>query len=181
MSLVVPDDGRTEPLIVAGKVELSRPVALGSGGLQTTATPAHATGARHSRNTNEYAENWNGYPKVALPYEPRPADSGAEIDVWTGTDWWTKPSAGTHPAPASTQPTYADRLPGGALPVRVPQASLAPQLREQNRTRSAGRGVDMPLESAEAARTSMSALQRGWERGRNVAGGQADESDTGRR
>jgi hypothetical protein len=146
-------------------VELSRPVALG--------------GARHGRNTHEYAENWNGYPQVAPPYEPRPAASRAEIDVWTGTDWWTKPSAGTRPAPASTQPTYADRLPGGALPVRVPQASLAPQLRDQNRTRSAGRGVDMPLDSAEAARSSMSALQQGWERGRNVAGGPTAESDTG--
>jgi len=181
MRLVVPDDGRAEPLIVAGKVEPSRPVALGSGGLQTTATPAHPTGARHGRTTHEYAANWNGYPQVAPPYEPRPAHGRAEIDVWTGTDWWTKPRAGTRPAPASTQPTYADRLPGDALPVRVPQASLAPQLRDQNRTRSAGRGVDMPLDSAEAARSSMSALQQGWERGRNAAGGPTAESDTGRR
>jgi hypothetical protein len=178
--LVVPDDGRTEPLIVAGRVEPSRPVALGSGALQTTANAAYGMGARHGRNTSGYAEDWNGHRQVAPPYETRRSDSTHELDVWTGTDWWTKPSAGIRPAPGSTQQTYADRRPAGALPVRVPQASLAPQLRGRNSTPPAVRGAETPLESAEAARTSMSALQQGWERGRSAPGGPPTDSDRGR-
>jgi hypothetical protein len=175
----VPDVDRTEPLIVAGKVELSRPVALGNGGLQTTAGTAHTVGPRH-RRTNGYSEDWSEHPHVAPPYDPRPADSSAVLGTWTGSDWWTKPTEGPRRASVPTQQTYADRPPGGALPVRVPQANLAPQLSEPTRKRSARRGADTSLDSAEAARTSMSALQRGFERGRNAAGGPRPESDTGR-
>jgi hypothetical protein len=138
-------------------------------------------GDRQGRTTRGYAEDWNAYPQVVRLHEPRPADSMAALDAWKGSDWWTKPRAGTRPAPASNEQPYADLLPGGALPVRVPQASLAPQLREPNRTRSDVRGVETPLESAEAARSSMSALQQGWERGRSAAEGPTAESDTGRR
>jgi signal transduction histidine kinase len=161
MKLVVPDRGRTEPLVVAGRVEPGRPVPPGNGVLQTAAATARAVDTGHGRNNGRYAEDLD--------------------DPWTGSHWWKKPSAGTPTAPASAQPAHPDRRSEGALPVRVPQASLAPQLRGLNRTRSAGRGVDTPQDSAEAARSSMSELQRGWERGRNAGSGPAAESDGGRR
>ena len=62
------------------------------------------------------------------------------------------------------------------LPVRVRQASLAPQLREQH-----GAGAERPETSAapaEAVRSTMSAMQRGWERGRSV-GAQSPEQPAG--
>ncbi len=85
------------------------------------------------------------------------------------------------------------------LPVRVRQASLAPQLREEARQAQAHQFVpapDMPAAQAgiaepgqdqaeaggsdsspEAARNFFSALQRGWERGRSVAEQLDDEPD----
>jgi len=62
----------------------------------------------------------------------------------------------------------------GGLPVRVRQASLAPELRD-------GSGAETgPLEatsnSADAVRSTMSAMQRGWERGRSVAAESPAES-----
>jgi signal transduction histidine kinase len=67
------------------------------------------------------------------------------------------------------------------LPVRVRQASLAPQLRDSSRlapAESSGETApDMP--SPEAARSTMTALQRGWERGRYISGAPVPSFDTG--
>jgi HAMP domain len=56
------------------------------------------------------------------------------------------------------------------LPVRVRQASLAPQLRDRGPAAAdpAEKAADTP--SPEAARSTMTALQRGWERGRYISG-----------
>jgi hypothetical protein len=69
-----------------------------------------------------------------------------------------------------------DELGHFGLPVRVRQASLAPQLRraprpESGSPESGSPGGDHRQVSAETARSTMAALQRGWERGR--------QSDTG--
>jgi hypothetical protein len=63
------------------------------------------------------------------------------------------------------------------LPVRVRQASLAPQLRDGG---PAGQDGDRPASSPspEAARSIMTALQRGWERGRYVTGSVTPPDDT---
>jgi anti-sigma regulatory factor (Ser/Thr protein kinase) len=77
------------------------------------------------------------------------------------------------------------------LPIRVRQANLAPQLREPTIPAQASRFVaapEMPADPAashapagepspEAARNTMAALQRGWERGRSVAEQMPDEPD----
>jgi len=83
------------------------------------------------------------------------------------------------------------------LPIRVRQANLAPQLREPNTPtppftpEQASRYVAAPEMSAspanshapagepspEAARSTMAALQRGWERGRSMAEQMSDEAD----
>ncbi len=62
------------------------------------------------------------------------------------------------------------------LPVRVRQASLAPQLRDGGPGADGGRVARSP--SPEAARSIMTALQRGWERGRYVSGSVTPPSDT---
>jgi hypothetical protein len=57
------------------------------------------------------------------------------------------------------------------LPVRVRQASLAPQLRDAGRL-AAAEPPEKPAgaPSPEAARSTMTALQRGWQRGRYISG-----------
>jgi hypothetical protein len=77
------------------------------------------------------------------------------------------------------------------LPIRVRQANLAAQLREPTIPAQASRFVaapEMPADPAasgapareaspEAARSTMAALQRGWERGRSVAEQMPDQPD----
>jgi signal transduction histidine kinase len=76
------------------------------------------------------------------------------------------PDTGDHPAP--------EDQPGNGLPVRVPQAGLAPQLRDRNAADSGA--LQAPPLSAEAARSTMSAMQSGWERARSAAAGSPDEA-----
>jgi signal transduction histidine kinase len=62
------------------------------------------------------------------------------------------------------------------LPVRVRQASLAPQLRDRGTGADGGDRV-ASAPSPEAARSIMTALQRGWERGRYISGSVTPPSD----
>ena len=74
-------------------------------------------------------------------------------------------------------PVDSDELARLGLPVRVRQASLAPQLRDRAPgTDGADRAASAP--SPEAARSIMTALQRGWERGRYISGSVKPPSDT---
>ena len=56
------------------------------------------------------------------------------------------------------------------LPVRVRQASLAPQLRDGGSLPGGAAEGTAGAPSPEAVRSTMTALQRGWERGRNISG-----------
>ena len=81
----------------------------------------------------------------------------------------TEPPAATEGPEAGSRVSTAD-LTAMGLPVRVRQASLAPQLRD-----SGPQGADADestpnAPSPEVARSTMTALQRGWERGRYVTG-----------
>jgi signal transduction histidine kinase len=80
----------------------------------------------------------------------------------TQQDWDT-------PAP-ETRVTTGDLSPPG-LPRRIRQANLAPQLRTGGpQPPPAGEPGPLDDPSPEAARRTMTALQRGWERGRSAAG-----------
>jgi signal transduction histidine kinase len=80
---------------------------------------------------------------------------------------------------------------GAGLPRRIRQASLAPQLREAAAEPAPGSsGDDFWTHSPEDTRSTMSAIQQGWERGRSVfdpssagtaprAGNGADTAETG--
>jgi hypothetical protein len=63
------------------------------------------------------------------------------------------------------------------LPVRVRQASLAPQLRTSGAAADGSAGTGPSAPSPEAARSTFSALQRGWERGRYESGTPAAEPE----
>jgi signal transduction histidine kinase len=78
---------------------------------------------------------------------------------------------------AQDPPVDTDELARLGLPVRVRQASLAPQLRDRAPGTDGGdRAASAP--SPEAARSIMTALQRGWERGRYISGSVKPPSDT---
>jgi signal transduction histidine kinase len=83
-----------------------------------------------------------------------------------------------HPDSSGAQdpPVDSDELARLGLPVRVRQASLAPQLRDRAPgTEGGDRTASAP--SPEAARSIMTALQRGWERGRYISGSVKPPSD----
>jgi signal transduction histidine kinase len=78
--------------------------------------------------------------------------------------------------PAQAAGVGMEELPRLALPVRVRQASPAPDLRDSDPRGADDQFATSP--SPEAARSIMTALQRGWERGRYVSGSVTPPSDT---
>ena len=165
MSLVVPDDGHAKPITVPGRAEPAEPAALGSRGM-------------HAAIGSSYSDA----PSRELPTTSRHSYSAVSTEQpgrWTASDWWSKPDPATWLASASGQPGYSGGHPAGGLPVRVPRASLAPQLRDQGGNDGGAGKSGSPQASAEAARSSLSALQRGWERGRSATTGQDGDTDAG--
>ncbi len=129
-----------------------------------------------------------------LPALPRrePGTTGLAWHEITGYDWSAN---GAGPAPAQqpperepapeTEPVPEPGLEAVAvaeldgLPVRVRQASLAPQLRQPAAT-PAEPSLPAGLPSPDAARSTMAALQLGWQRGRSAPEpyGQDDAAET---
>ena len=81
------------------------------------------------------------------------------------------PSGNPASAPDGADPRVTTtELTRMGLPVRVRQASLAPQLRERGPAGDGNAEKPGGTPSPEAARSTMTALQRGWERGRYISG-----------
>jgi signal transduction histidine kinase len=156
---------------------------LGNGGL----------GTGNSSNGGRYQGNGHtadGYSDGPLGHGHQgngngQAGNGARSEPWTprhsagGPDdsgWFSRPTADKPLEPESAPVGYADSVPNGGLPVRVRQASLAPQLREQDAADAAA--FEAPPVSAEAARSTLSALQRGSELGRRETDGPSDSPST---
>jgi signal transduction histidine kinase len=124
------------------------------------------------------------------------APSASPSPISDDSGWWVRPTLASNrkaesiragqatasatevvPEPsgsrAPSRPAAA-AVDNGGLPVRVRQASIAPQLREGDASSggtpetAAGTPADSTA-SAEAVRSTMSAMQRGWELGRSVA------------
>ncbi len=125
-------------------------------------------------------------PEDTQPFQIDPPAASAD------PDWWTRPTMASRRAADSIQAGQvvagatelvpgpeaspaAAYSPDGELPVRVRQASLAPQLRGQDRDATDGRAFPAPTASAEAVRSTMSAMQSGWERARSAADNPPDD------
>ncbi|WP_437031719.1 nitrate- and nitrite sensing domain-containing protein [Streptomyces sp. enrichment culture] len=110
----------------------------------------------------------------------RPQPGGETPTAPTGPDAPDPPGGSGGPeGPAGTPGTASPRAPegrGGALPRRVRQASLAPQLR-RDAERPAGNTAPPAERDADEVRSRMASLQRGWQRGR--AENAADDQDHG--
>jgi signal transduction histidine kinase len=80
------------------------------------------------------------------------------------------PQNGTDGPGSADSPISTGELTAMGLPVRVRQASIAPQLRDDGAAAAESEDSAPAAPSPEAARSTMTALQRGWERGRYVTG-----------
>jgi hypothetical protein len=109
--------------------------------------------------------DWRGGPTLA---GQQAADSIPAAQAVAGATELV-PDSDDHPAP--------EDQPDNGLPVRVPQAGLAPQLRDRDATDSGA--LQAPPVSAEAVRSTMSAMQSGWERARSAAAGSPDDAAQG--
>ena len=142
----------------------------GHGAATEPRRPRHAAGPRLAVR-----------PEDTQPFQASPPGTPAEPDLWARPTLASRQAAdsvqagqavtgatelvsGPEAAPTANQPDGG--LPG--LPVRVPQAALAPQLRDRDETDS--EALEAPSPSAEALRSTMSAMQSGWERARSGAG-----------
>jgi len=73
------------------------------------------------------------------------------------------------PAPGAQRETEGASGSHLGMPIRVPQASLAPQLQSQRDTNAntvVREGFDVDERSPEATRNMMIKMQQGWQRGR---------------
>ncbi|GHE23915.1 sensor histidine kinase [Streptomyces capillispiralis] len=134
------------------------------------ARPAHSAGERGaSPSPAGPARDDRSGPPAGLPQRVRrPANTASGAD---------------DAPPAAEGPDSGSPAPGaGALPRRVRQASLAPQLKRggERRNEDAARPVER---DADEVRSRMASLQRGWQRGRaeNAAGDDADSGTAPRR
>ena len=187
MNLVVPDETPTGPIPLADRVlqptgqaalgrgsgpdQLGGSDQLGGPDLPGSGYAGNGHGGTmngHDGNGNGHTRNGNGHAAGGVPSEPwTPRHSAGSAD---DAGWFTRPSSDTRPAAEPLQPGYSPGLPDGGLPVRVPQSSLAPQLRDPD-SGDAGPAFDAPPAPADEVRNTMSALQRGWELGRNASEG----------
>jgi signal transduction histidine kinase len=183
MDLVVPADSESQPLaVVGGALELTARAADVSGhpsyrnGHDANGNGHRGNGNGHLGNGNGHLGNGNGHlgnghAGNGAPAEPWTPRHSAETTTPDDSGWWTRPAD----RPASA----ADSAPNGGLPVRVRQASLAPELRDEDRAGADTPAFDAPPASADEVRDTLSALQRGWERGRSATGGPSASSDSG--
>jgi signal transduction histidine kinase len=157
--------------VTAGRAALPRPSALAPSapGEAPAAAAAAATATEPGNSGAEMPDpglpGGDSGPFVvpaapAVPAAPDTEAAGEEVSVFTPR----RKAAGSAGSARS------------GLPVRVRQASLAPQLRDSGAGGDGDRDATSP--SPEAARSVMTALQRGWERGRYVSGSVTPPPDT---
>jgi signal transduction histidine kinase len=123
-------------------------------------------------------------PWESAPSEPQPPAPPAGQPPWEAASWaaaFDRPPAGRGPEqgadPVTERPgAWRGQQPDGpatpgthrGMPIRVPQASLVPQLRAGRGGRPAAEvaGPAVDERSPEATRNLMDLMQQGWERGR---------------
>lgn len=181
-----------EPILLTDSV-LPQRTPLAQRGLQYSAPDATVTDAATPESFADASAELDAAPtdaqrSAAAPFaDPTGADSGGwSLGSARGADWRPPPDRSADAGGRSSEAGRGAGRPGGAtdapsgttelgdlgLPVRVRQASIAPQLRD---SRPAMTPSPTPSEdttsSPESARSTMSALQRGWRLGRAEADG----------
>jgi signal transduction histidine kinase len=146
---------------------------LATAGRQVVAPPAAEAPAPNGEQPDA-SRAWE-LPAVSPPEvrRPRITPSTDPPESFSGLD---NGPASSSVATAADEPHSADSrfgLTENGLPQRIRQMSLAPQLREPISSPSVA-GAAASSRSPEAARSVMSAFQRGWRRGLSEADGEQD-------
>ena len=191
-NLVISDEGQV-PAVTTTRYALRQDAAVPAlSGANGHGANGHALKGNGSNGhlSNGTGTDPHGIPPVhdiAAGATPDPARPSAVSDE---PSWWARPTLASNWTAESIQAGHAmasatELVPDSnvspapaieendGLPVRVRQASLAPQLREA--TSTAGGTPGSTPGSAEEVRSTMSAMQRGWELGRSVAAASPDE------
>lgn len=157
------------PPLIDGPVELEAPVeALTYGQTPFGDEDSEPGGIFRGREQHQQAPDQapraseSARPDATVPLLPRRrkpqpptlvSDHGRRVDV---------------PAPRAPEPAAA--VPTDALPRRVRQANLAPQLRDTTASEQPAAAADDTERDADEVRSRMASLQRGWQRGREQNG-----------
>ena len=142
--------------------------------------PALSGANGHGANGHSANGHSNGLAHSLPETATGPGPSRSAVSADSG--WWTRPTLATDRAAGSVPSSHVsgsaselvpDPVPNGpddgGLPVRVRQASLAPQLRGEAPEAATTGTFEVAPTSADAIRSTLSAMQRGWERGRSEA------------
>jgi hypothetical protein len=163
--LVDDEPGADDPVPLPRRRSRSAPVLVSDHGRPVGApgadrrTPADQGSAAHNPAAADTA------PQPLPPAQSVPPAEGAR-------------SGRSAPQPGAARPAAGAPGNGTVLPRRVRQANLAPQLRAET-TQQTARPADEGRErSADEVRDRMAALQRGWQRGRQLADAESDETAT---
>jgi signal transduction histidine kinase len=159
--------------------------------------PGPGAGAGASPGTGEWPEASGAYPLAPWEAGPRPRSAEAQVlpppasavttapwDAEAAGSWFEPGTSRREPSPpdkpddsipsgAQSEPEPPGPAPSGrylGMPIRVPQASLAPQLRAQGgaapQEAVEGQATESRTRSPEATRTMLTLMQQGWRRGR---------------
>jgi signal transduction histidine kinase len=110
------------------------------------------------------------------------ASAAADTTIGSSASWFQRADENGWPAPETSVTAGAEvsaaataDLTELGLPQRIRQANLAPQLRETAPQGITSTDSEPDFRSPEEARATMTAIQRGWERGRSASGTSAPE------
>jgi signal transduction histidine kinase len=147
---------------------------------QEPAIPAPASAEQPQWDTETGRSWFDAFSRPSSSRPPGSRPSGGRTPERPGDD---APAPAPAPEPRPVQQAGGVASPGSHLgmPVRVPQASLAPQLRaqrENGQQATVSAAPDIDARSPEATRNMLTLMQHGWQRGRiDDLDAPADNSD----
>jgi hypothetical protein len=180
-------NGTAVPASAAAEVAAERWPADSGADPWTTHSTASDTGYTTGDDwtTADAATGWGGNGVSAAAES---SNGGNGLAGYAGDDRWPAAPDPVHAdSPAYPDPDYGagDFADADSLPRRVRQASLAPQLRENTtygRPAANGDSTAAPESAAERspeeARSTITAIQQGWERGRSLFDPSEKSTDT---
>ncbi|MFJ1588486.1 nitrate- and nitrite sensing domain-containing protein [Streptomyces sp. NPDC088197] len=181
--LPLPRRRRTAPVLVSDR---GRPV--GGPSAQTSQADRGALEQAAERAVAQAQARGELYPQgqpqaqtpaqAPAPAEPQPLPARRSPSR-PASEPTPEPPSGSQPLTAAKK-TTASGASGSALPRRVRQANLAPQLRVETTAHDSGGATGEGAgreRSADEVRDRMAALQRGWQRGREVTENDGTQDD----
>jgi signal transduction histidine kinase len=165
-NLVVPEGGNgtdpSGPAVTNGTLRPQSHDAL------DWAKPAGGTDAGQEPTATMPAVTATAWPDPALPAPGDPGDTADLSPAPLARPGLAEPDLRLEAGGSGDSGQDTGDFGGAGLPRRVRQTSLAPQLRSRAAEQAPAPGGDFWARSPEDTRSTMSAIQQGWERGRSA-------------